>query len=364
MLLKKLILLFLVCCFSIGVSAQDKRLNVVLAGLSHDMVYEVLNSYRNGDINIIGIAEADFQLAEKYRRIYNFPTTIIYSNLADALKAKKPDVIMAYNTTSQHIDVVEIAAPLGIPMMLEKPLCLDNKEAERIAFLADKYKVKVLTNYENSWFAGNHEVYQTVKANDNFGAIVKMTSVDGHAGPKASKVSKEFLNWLNDPAKGGDGVLYDFGCYGANLMTWMMNGLAPISVKAVTSKLKPDIYPNVVDEATIELEYPQAIGIIKASWNLAMPYTGFSVTGQMDSIQTAGKDFVRGRMKGTKKYSIHRAKEQVEAKASYLGYLTAVLKNDLETKNDLSSLENNIIVMKILVAAEESSQSGKKVYLK
>ena len=92
MLLKKLSILLLLCVFSLGLRAQEKTLNVVIAGLDHVMVAEVLNSYRNGDINILGIAEPDANLAESYRRVYNFPTNIIYTNLVDVLKNTKPDV--------------------------------------------------------------------------------------------------------------------------------------------------------------------------------------------------------------------------------------------------------------------------------
>ena len=60
----------------------------------------------------------------------------------------------------------------------------------------------------------------------------------------------EFFAWLTDPVKNGAGALYDFGCYGANLMTWMMDNQRPIAVTALTSRFKPKIYPRVDDEAT------------------------------------------------------------------------------------------------------------------
>ena len=70
----------------------------------------------------------------------------------------------------------------------------------------------------------------------------------------------EFLAWLNDPKLNGGGALYDFGCYGADLMTWLMDGQRPISVTATTQQIKPDIYPRVDDEATIILTYPKGAG--------------------------------------------------------------------------------------------------------
>ena len=53
----------------------------------------------------------------------------------------------------------------------------------------------------------------------------------------------------------GAGALFDFGCYGADLMTVLMHGAAPESVTAVAQTDKPDIYPHVDDDATIILRY-------------------------------------------------------------------------------------------------------------
>ena len=52
---------------------------------------------------------------------------------------------------------------------------------------------------------------------------------DGHQGPKEIGVPPEFLNWLTDPAQNGAGALYDFGCYGVDLMTWLMHGETPLT---------------------------------------------------------------------------------------------------------------------------------------
>jgi hypothetical protein len=43
----------------------------------------------------------------------------------------------------------------------------------------------------------------------------------------------------------------NFGCYRANLTTWLMDGEAPRSVTALTMHLQPDLYPHVDDEAEI-----------------------------------------------------------------------------------------------------------------
>ena len=109
--------------------------------------------------------------------------------------------------------------------------------------------------------------------------VRKMVVHDGHGGPKEIGCSPEFLAWLTDPVKNGGGALTDFGCYGANLMTWLMEGKAPIAVTAITKQIKPHIYPKVDDEATILIEYKDATGIVEASWNWPFGIKDFEVFG-------------------------------------------------------------------------------------
>ena len=50
------------------------------------------------------------------------------------------------------------------------------------------------------------------------------------------------LDWLRDPVRNGGGALFDFGCYGANLMTWLMDGQRPTAVTAITQRFKPALW--------------------------------------------------------------------------------------------------------------------------
>ena len=81
-------------------------------------------------------------------------------------------------------------------------------------------------NYETSWYRSNHAAYDLVHEGA-LGQIRKVVVHDGHQGPKEIGVQPEFLAWLTDPKLNGAGALFDFGCYGADLMTWLMDGETP-----------------------------------------------------------------------------------------------------------------------------------------
>jgi predicted dehydrogenase len=253
-------------------------LRLGIAGMSHDHVNGILSDYQQGKVIIVGIAEADKQLRAKYQELYKLPDSIFFDDLKKMVTTKKPDAVLGYNPVAKHIDVVEICAPLGISVMVEKPLAATLAQARRMEFLALKYYIKLLTNYETTWYPSYQHVYN-MASKDSIGRIRKMVAHDGHQGPKEIGCSPEFLSWLTDPELNGGGALIDFGCYGANLMTWLMEGQKPIAVTAVARHFKLNVYPKVEDDVNILIEYPTATGLVEASWNWPFSIKDLEVFG-------------------------------------------------------------------------------------
>lgn len=360
----RLTILLIASLLFANISFSQQPMQVVLAGLTHDHVSGVLQQHRSGKVHIIGIAESNRELIERIKKRYQLPDSIFYPDLRTALQKRKPEAVMAFNAIAEHIGVVEVCAPLHIPVMVEKPLCITVREAERIVALSKQFDISVLTNYETTWYATNQDIYRKVIDSSAIGGIRKMIAHDGHEGPKEIGVSKEFLSWLTDPKLNGGGAIVDFGCYGANLMTWLMQGKMPISVQAVTHRIKPAIYPKVDDDATILLEYPEATGIIEASWNWPFGIKDFEVFGATGYLQAVNGNTLRAKLKSNSPYVISTLANPSENYSNYIPYLTAVLRKTINPGNDLSSLSNNVIVVKILEAAKESARTGRKVLLK
>jgi predicted dehydrogenase len=340
------------------------QLTVALAGLSHDHVSGVLQRYTSKKVNIIGIAESDPVLVSRYKQRFHLDDSLFFPDLKTLLKTKRPQAVMAFNSIAEHLAVVEICAPLGIHVMVEKPLAFSMQDAEKMAGLAKKYKIHLLTNYETTWYASNQFLYKKVNDSGSIGPIRKMIVHDGHQGPQEIGVSKQFLKWLTDPKQNGGGAIIDFGCYGANLMTWLMKGQAPTAVTAVTKQIKPDIYPHVDDDAVILLEYPQANGIIEASWNWPFNIKDMEVFGTTGYLHAVDYNSVRTKEKSSLPYSEIELKEAAPPYDDYISYLEAVISGKLESRGDLSSLENNMVVVQILDAARQSAKEGRRIVLK
>ncbi|HXB33937.1 MAG TPA: Gfo/Idh/MocA family oxidoreductase [Puia sp.] len=337
----------------------QKVLRVGVAGLTHDHVHNIMHQFKNGQVIIAGIAESDPQLIARYKKTYQLPDSLFYNTLSDLLAHTHPDAVLAYNAISEHLGVVEICAPKGISVMVEKPLATTVRDADRIATLAKQFHIQVLTNYETTWYNTNQQIFEMVNGQHAIGDVRKMIVHDGHQGPKEIGCSPDFLNWLTDPVKNGGGAIRDFGCYGANLMTWLMHGQAPIAVTAVTHQIKPDLYPKVDDDATILLEYPTATGIIEASWNWPFGIKDWEVFGATGYLHALNDKVLHERMKQSyDSIPVHPATYR-----DNISYLADVLSGKIDPAADLSSLPNNLIVVRILEAASRSAREGKRITL-
>jgi predicted dehydrogenase len=262
-----LLLLLVMAPESQALSATQKPIRLAISGMTHGHIAFILGRKDKGDFQLVGVYEPNTELAQRLAKKYGFDPKLIYHNLDNMLEKTKPEAVVAFGSIFEHLATVEACAPRGIHVMVEKPLAYTNEHAARMVELAEKFHIHLLTDYETSWYPTTAKSFQLVNDSSYIGTIKKVVIHDGHQGPKEIGCEKEFLDWLTDPIQNGGGALIDFGCYGANLMTYLMKGEEPVSVTAVTQHFKPEIYPKVDDEATIIVSYPKAQCIIQASWN-------------------------------------------------------------------------------------------------
>jgi len=362
-LLVMTLLLIVSVVSDVAAQSDAKAFRVVVAGLTHGHVAGFLDAAsKRTDIQIVGIAEPDQPLAHRYSIQFKLNPNLFFTDLDQMLSAVKPQAVLAYTDTREHRRVVETAAKHHVPVMMEKPLAVSVDDALAIKQAADAAHIPVLVNYETTWYPNNAAIYQLVQ-DGVLGRIRKVVVHDGHNGPKEIGVPPEFLLWLTDPARNGAGALFDFGCYGADLMTWLMHGELPSTVTAVLQQLKPDIYARVDDEATIILTYPSAQAIVQASWNWPFGRKDMEVYGDTGQATTVGRDLMRVRRKDENKEHEWPTPPLSSPYDDPISYLIAVVSGKTEPTG-LSALDTNVTVVRILDAARESAKTGKTIRLR
>jgi predicted dehydrogenase len=346
-------------------SENNKPVRIAVARIRHDHVGWILRRNKP-DVVVAGIYEPNDELAQRYAKKYGFSKDLIYNDLNKMLDAVKPEAVVAFGSIYEHMAVVEACVPRHIHVMVEKPLAATLQQALRMDSLAKKYNIQLLTNFETSWYPTTIKSYELINDSNYIGNIKKVVIHDGHQGPKEIGVSKDFFEWLTDPVQNGGGAIMDFGCYGANLMTYLMHGQEPVSVTAVTQHFKPAIYPKVDDEATIVLSYPTAQCIIQASWNWPFGRKDMEVYGETGYLITIDNNKMRLRKQpDSAEHYTQVTAADVAVYTDPFSYLADVVRNKIKMPaNGLYSLQTNITVVRILEAAKESAKTGKAIYLK
>jgi predicted dehydrogenase len=350
------------CLAADALWSAEPPVRFAIVGLVHDHARGFIPSVSSRqDIQQVAIVEPNRQLAEQYAKSYRLQTNLFYTSLEEMLEKAQVQAVATFTSTFDHRRVVETCAARGIHVMMEKPLAVNMEHARAIQAAAKKGGIQVVVNYETTWYPANHAAYSLVHETNTIGALRKIVVHDGHSGPKEIGCSAAFLEWLTDPMLNGGGALTDFGCYGADLITWLMQGQRPTSVFAVTQQIKPRVYPKVDDEATIVVTYPQAQGIIQASWNWPFNRKDMEVYGQTGYVLVPERNLLRVRI-GNSRETEPTVAPLLPPNNDPLSYLAAVVRGDIRPEG-LSSLEVNMIATEILDAARESARTGKRVNL-
>jgi predicted dehydrogenase len=355
------VFILLVCNSFARETKSPVRLAIV--GLNHDHASGFIPRLKEQqDVQLVGIVETNHDLIARYSKRFHLASNLFYPNLETLFTRTNPQAVAIFTSTFEHERVVKFCAAQNVVVMMEKPLATNKKQADAIDAAVKKNGIQLIVNYETTWYPGNQAAYTMVHDEHQIGDIRRMVFHDGHGGPEEIGCSTNFLAWLTDPVLNGGGAINDFGCYGADLATWFMDGQKPLSVFAVARHIKPDIYPKVEDDATIVLTYPKAEVILQPSWNWPFSWKDMEVYGQTGYVLVTQSNLLRVRISKSSDETEVTPPSIAVANSNPLSYLAAVVRGEIKPTG-LSSLEVNKIVVEILDAAHRSVQTGRQINL-
>src|SRR6266567_9359217 len=330
-------------------TVPDQKTRIAIVGLDHDHVWELLKYIANEpQAELVAIANAHPDLVDKAKS--QVPASVkFYPNYVKMLDEAKPEAVFVTTANDRHLEILRECAKRHIHYSTEKPMATNAADARQMQRLADEAGIKLMVNYWNAWTASSHDLFHRVKAGD-IGPVQKIIVQYGHNGPKEIGVSKEFADWLYDPAKNGGGAIMDFGCYGAEWALWLKG--RPTRVYAITQKLKVEQHNPVDDDATIILEYPDGMAIIEASWDWPYNMGQVKVFGPKGSLLATARDlFFRSPSDSVAKVGLAGERVALDVPpretANPIFYFVDCIRNDKPIEDPLS-MKLNVQVMEIL----------------
>lgn len=355
-------------CLRAQTASAGTPIRVAIVGLVHGHVGGTLNNFArhtNPNVQLVAIEEPNTALTKKYVDSLHLESIPTYTDLETMLNKEKLDAVMIYTPNKDHPKVAIAAAKHHVSSIMEKPMAISVPEALAMRKAAQQYNVHILTNYDTSYFPSNNAAIALAQEG-KLGTLHKMVFYAGHAGPVALHTGPEFVAWLTDPEQNGAGALYDFGCYGADLVTFLLKGKLPISVTAVAQTDDSKDYPKTDDDATIIIRYPTFQAVLLPSWQWPFNSTrkDLELFGEEGQAKTVGTKDLSVQLKGEKTATQSPAPAVDAKRDNEWDYLVAVLRNQVDDHWLPGSLDTNMVAVQIMDAARESVKSGKTVTLK
>jgi glucose-fructose oxidoreductase len=307
---------------------KKERLGVALVGLgyySKDLLAPALQLTKK--CYLAGIVTGTPAKAEEWKAKYKIPDKNIYNYQNFDSIANNPDIDVVYVVLppSMHMEYSIRAAKAGKHVWCEKPMAVTEAECRKMIDAANQNKVKLSIGYRMHHEPNTQEIMKYAKTLP-YGKIINASAAAGYFDPRTD-------HWKQKKAMGG-GVMGDMGVYPLNAVRYS-TGLEPISVSAVQSTTRPEIYKEVAETMVFDLEFP---GGITAHCETSY---GKSMNDLMVKCQN-----------GWYKLSPFQAYNGINGETSDGKKLNAPIENEQATQmdNDATSIINN---KPVLVPGEE-----------
>jgi predicted dehydrogenase len=362
MLLRKFALLLLLTGAASHLFAQQpSRYKIAVVGLVHSHVWGHLATMVEGKTaTLVGISERNPELIAEAKKA-GVRDELFFPDYRKMLDQTRPDIVWAFVENNRHLEIAAECAPRHINVIFEKPLASTYADAKQIQALAEKYDIRVMTNYQMAWWPSNYAAKAAVDRGET-GTVYRLHGVVGHGGPGSEGArNKFFFDWLTDPVKNGAGALIDFGCYNALWSIWYLG--MPEAVYATALHLRPERFPKVEDAATIVLTYPSAVGIFEGSWDLPRSFQDLEVFGRPDGKGSPASLYMTHtgvKVRGGREERELTIEPLPADEAEPVAHMVSRIRAGQQIQG-LTAIDINVKVIRIIELAKESIKTGRQV---
>ncbi len=191
---------------------------------------------------VVGVCDAQSNRMSAAMEDLGLSPSQMFTDWQECIERTKPDLIILCPSTGDHALWVERLAPLGIPLLLEKPMAASLADADRITVACASSKVKLAINWPMVWVP-SHRTAKRLIEEGRIGNLIEVHYYGGNRGPLRHTAGKLEVtaedvahqkpsSWFYSREQGG-GSLLDYLGYGVTLGSWFLQGRIPIEVTCV-----------------------------------------------------------------------------------------------------------------------------------
>jgi predicted dehydrogenase len=280
-----------------------KKLKVVGLNFDHMHMGDLLRKcHEHPDVEIVGICDADPARMEAVIRNFAIPPERVFTDPHRCLEQTEPDFVVLCPATGEHAKYVELVAPYGAHLFVEKPFASTLAEADRMIAAAKKARRLLAINWPLRWVPAHVTAHRLV-AEGRIGALQEVHHYGGNRGPLWHAADKLAVtptaamkrqSWFYQRKRGG-GSLLDYLGYGTTLGTWYHGGRKPLEVTAMVDRPRG----LEVDEQSVTIaRYASGLSTFHTRWgtftdpwiNQPQPRCGFVLKGEDGTISSYDYD--------------------------------------------------------------------------
>ena len=230
-------------------------MNIGIAGVHYGHIGGMFRSAMNApNGEVIGIYEPDDDLFHKYADEHNLDR---FDRLEDLVAAS--DLVAEGMRHEEKADLVEACAAGGVHVFLDKPLCRNEDDYQRIAKAATNGGIKLTMNFtsrQHPPFVALREAIQ----NGELGEITSLITTHPH------KLGDFAPDWYFDPERYA-GVFHDLAGHGVDQILWL-TGTTATAVHAFSTVKRWTDEPRLdVDHIQASLQLSSgALAVATADW--------------------------------------------------------------------------------------------------
>ena len=251
---------------AIHIPKPKDKLGVALVGLGYystDLLAPSLQLTKH--CYLAGVVTGTPSKAEAWMKKYGIPQKNVYNYDNFDTIADNPDIDVVYVVlpNSMHHEYVLRAAKAGKHVWCEKPMAVTAQECREMIKACSDNKVKLAIGYRMQHEPNTREIMRYGKEK-TFGQVRLINVAAGYREGRAGhwKVQKSY----------GGGAMMDMGVYSLQGARYTA-GEEPIAVTAQHFSYRPELFKDVDETTTFQLEFPSgAVASCQTSHGINMNY--------------------------------------------------------------------------------------------
>lgn len=314
---------------------------------------------------LVGVASPTPGHAEALARRFGIPRA--FTDYRELLALPELDLVVVGVPNHLHCQIALDAAAAGKHIVMEKPLCLNLAEADRMIAAARAAGVKLMYA-EELCFAPKYVRLKQLLDGGALGRPTLIKQSEKHDGPHAAHF------W--DVERSGGGVTMDMGCHAIQFFRWMLNGARITSVYAQMSTLVHGDKTRGDDNAILILEFEDGtVALAEESWtklggmddraevhgSKGVAYADLLHGNAIETYSLEGYDYAVEKAGSTRGWSFTIYEEAWNyGFPQELAHFVDCVRYD---RPPLVTGEDGRVVLEVIFAAYESARTGRKVAL-